>query len=187
MAKRRKMRPMYPFKVNKIIYEGSGLRDTELTRKGGAYVLSGEEKEILEKCTPVLDLSKLRTFLSRHCNVQDPANYSWPDILAALERWLKNKAENTAYKTISIKKIKLSPPLDYPKLVSKIQCVNNKIFKLKGKDYPAGTVLFSNFSALHRHIWLFKWWKIELCFAIKMEGWNNQPLPLYKCVSLDEI
>jgi len=82
--------PLYPFKAGKIKYWN--LTGKSNISKYGAYRFSQEDSAIIKNTVgSILNVSTLRAYLSAECNVQNPDNYSWKDILAALEHKLKTK------------------------------------------------------------------------------------------------
>jgi len=82
--------PLYPFKAGKIKYWN--LTGTPDICKYGAYRFSKKDSAIIDNTVgSTLNVSTLRAYLSAECNVQNPDNYSWKDILAALEHKLKTK------------------------------------------------------------------------------------------------
>lgn len=82
--------PFYPFKAGNIKYWNlTGKSDI---CKYGAYRFSKEDSAIIKNTVgSTSNVSTLRAYLSAECNVQNPDNYSWKDILAALEHKLKTK------------------------------------------------------------------------------------------------
>ena len=82
--------PFYPFKAGKIQYWNlTGKSDIF---KYGAYRFSKEDLSIIKNTVGSnLNISTLRAYLSAECNVQNPDNYSWKDILAALEHNLNTR------------------------------------------------------------------------------------------------
>lgn len=86
--------PMYPFKAGKIQY----FNPTDKKYEFGYYRFSKEDIELIKKAIgsfTTSSLPELRAFLTNKCNVQNPTDYSWPDILAALRLKLNSTETKT--------------------------------------------------------------------------------------------
>jgi len=65
----------------------------------GDYLLQEEAIEILEKTVGLpANKSSLKAFLAKECNIPDPTNYSFPNIIAALKLYLDRKIKDTKKK-----------------------------------------------------------------------------------------
>ncbi|HUW20069.1 MAG TPA: hypothetical protein VMW16_12275 [Sedimentisphaerales bacterium] len=133
--------PFYPFKAGKIKYWNlTGKSDI---CKYGAYRFSKEDSAIIKNTVgSTFNVSTLRAYLSAECNVQNPDNYSWKDILAALEHKLKAKTVSETQQDTKREQegmIEAEPPV----------FLQNALWILKhGKKYwwlliPAALVLLS--------------------------------------------
>jgi hypothetical protein len=50
------------------------------------YILRGDAYMVLGKTIGIpINKSELKVFLTKECNIPDPTNYSFPDIIAALQ------------------------------------------------------------------------------------------------------
>jgi hypothetical protein len=77
--------PMFPFKAGKIQY--LNLSNKSDIPKYGRYRFEKHEIDLIGKTVGFpLTISKLKAFLAKNCNVQNPQEYSWPDIFAALKQ-----------------------------------------------------------------------------------------------------
>ena len=88
--------PLYPFKADKIQYINlSGKSDIP---KYGAYRFSKEDCDVIKQTVGFpLELHNLRAFLASECKVQNPRNYDWSDIIAAL-KYHQKRAKNKSRK-----------------------------------------------------------------------------------------
>jgi len=77
--------PMFPFKAGKIQYYNlSGESDIP---KYGYYRFEKHDTELIGKTVGFpLTIEKLTAYLAKNCNIQNPQDYSWPLIFAALEQ-----------------------------------------------------------------------------------------------------
>ena len=83
--------PLYPFKAGKIKY--LNFTDKPGYLKYGSYRFSKDDCDVIENTVGFpLTISKLRAFLVKNCSVQDPIDYSWPDIIAALSLYRNDLA-----------------------------------------------------------------------------------------------
>lgn len=90
--------PLYPFKAGKIQYLNFTNKPGYL--KYGAYRFSKDDSDVIENTVGFpLTISKLRAFLVKNCSVQDPIDYSWPDIIAALSLYRNDLASLKPTKT----------------------------------------------------------------------------------------
>ena len=89
----RKEYPLYPFKAGGI--ENYYLGGHTGVKNFGWFRLTEEQIRYVARFIGMpLSLSKLRAFLATECNVQKPEDYSWPEIIAALDRSITNKMNN---------------------------------------------------------------------------------------------
>jgi hypothetical protein len=81
--------PMFPFRAGRIQYYNlSGESDIP---KYGYYRFEKYDTELIGKTVGFpLTMEKLTVYLAKNCNVQNPQDYSWPLIFAALEQSGKN-------------------------------------------------------------------------------------------------
>jgi len=96
--------PMYPFKagwIRRICFDTK-----EFGYKYGRYSFSKENIKIIKDTVGFpLNISKLRAFLANKCNVQNPTDYSWPDIFAALRHTSEEKTNDKIVLTENQRKI----------------------------------------------------------------------------------
>jgi len=72
---------MYPFRNNREHFD-IGLCD---------YIITEDVRMVLEKTVGLpVNKSKLKAFLAKECNISEPTNYSFPDIIAALKLYIQN-------------------------------------------------------------------------------------------------
>ena len=80
-----KFTPLFPFK-NKCEHFVEGC---------GEYILRDDAYTIFKQTIGLLaNKSKLKAFLAKECNISDPTNYSFPDIIAALKLYIQNNDRN---------------------------------------------------------------------------------------------
>ena len=124
--------PMYPFK-HKLEHFVEGCGD---------YILREDAYMVLEKTIGIpVNKSKLKVFLAKECNIPDPTNYSFPDIIAALQLFIKlSTGENNELlsdrqlevwdllkgKALSAKELGKSLDLSAENIRKHIQAIRNK-------------------------------------------------------------
>jgi hypothetical protein len=94
--------PLYPFKAGCIRFANLTGKDVG---KYGAYHFDKSDKEILRKTVgfPVTQ-PKLRLYLAKHCNIQNPDNLSWLAIIEMLAESPKKKPEASGGKAEDIRR-----------------------------------------------------------------------------------